>query len=229
MRRYRIASWILLILPVFNFTLAAPVATQDIHGVRVSVVDAANDRIAALQKRMEHGDPVEGSSGLSSEHNPPWSPPSDSGSDNSDGSQVYESDNSSGGVNFEEEYQNYEPSDIESDSESDHSESGNSSGGEDFEEEYQNYEPSETESDQAGDHEQIPPPDHEQGPPPDHAQSPPPDHEQGPPPDHVQSWEPQHFAATEFEDIWSKLLKGAMRPRTSGSGAVDVPKRELQD
>ncbi len=197
MRRYRIASWILLILPVFNFTLAAPVATQDIHGVRVSVVDAANDRIAALQKRMEHGDPVEGSSGLSSEHNPPWSPPSDSGSDNSDGSQVYESDNSSGG--------------------------------EDFEEEYQNYEPSETESDQAGDHEQIPPPDYEQGPPPDHAQSPPPDHEQGPPPDHVQSWEPQHFAATEFEDIWSKLLKGAMRPRLSGSGAVDVPKRELQD
>jgi hypothetical protein len=35
------ASWILLIHSIINFSLAAPVAVGDIHGVRVNVVDVA--------------------------------------------------------------------------------------------------------------------------------------------------------------------------------------------
>jgi hypothetical protein len=65
MRRYRTSSWILLIHSIINFTLAVPVTVRDIHGVRINVVDAAKDRVAVLQKRM---DPDQGqASGLTSD------------------------------------------------------------------------------------------------------------------------------------------------------------------
>ena len=71
MRRYRIVPWILLILSIIDFTLAVPVSVRDVHGVRVNAVGVAEDRIAALQKRMDddHGgesdlDPGEGNSDL---------------------------------------------------------------------------------------------------------------------------------------------------------------------
>ena len=53
MQRYRIAPWILLIFSAIYFTLAVPVPVQDIHGLRVNTADAAEDRIAALPKRMD--------------------------------------------------------------------------------------------------------------------------------------------------------------------------------
>jgi hypothetical protein len=52
MQQYRIASWILLILSIFNFTLAAPIAVQDgQHRALINAVDEAKDRTVALQQR----------------------------------------------------------------------------------------------------------------------------------------------------------------------------------
>jgi hypothetical protein len=63
------------------------------------------------------------------------------------------------------------------------------------------------------------------------------DHEQSPPhnpendEDFLPSPELQHPTGTAsmYEDLWSKLLKGSLRPRTSTSGVVDGPNRELQE
>jgi len=230
MRRYRIASWVLLILSVFDFTLAAPVAAQDIHGVRVNVVDAANDRIAALQKRMEqvyqnggvnHAGQVYQNGGENHE-------PSD-GSSAGDVNQV----NQNGGENHEpphgssagEVYQNggvnHEPSDGSSAGQVHQNE-----GGPVWDDWWFTPPPSPpphpvpfwrpspalesseigpvTASDQAGDHEQSPPPDHEQSPPPGQG------HGEDLPP----SPESQHPAAPESEGFWSKLWKGAWQAIT---------------
>src|SRR6266849_1147465 len=98
MRRYRIASWILLSLSIINFTLTAPVAVRDVHTVLVNAADAAKDRTAVLQQRMDpdedqssdltsehtsehssgHATPFSQSSGLTSEHGRPYHSESDS-------------------------------------------------------------------------------------------------------------------------------------------------------
>lgn len=52
-RRYTIALWILLILSVFHFALAAPVAPGEILAVRSKTVDVLKDGIAAWEKRMD--------------------------------------------------------------------------------------------------------------------------------------------------------------------------------
>jgi hypothetical protein len=56
MRRPTIAPQILLILSIFNFVLAAPVATPEINEVRDIAVDGAKVRMAVSEKRMEPGD-----------------------------------------------------------------------------------------------------------------------------------------------------------------------------
>jgi hypothetical protein len=59
MRRHETASQILLILSIFNFVLAAPVAVREINEVRANAVDTAKVRMAVSEKRM---DPVDQSS-----------------------------------------------------------------------------------------------------------------------------------------------------------------------
>jgi hypothetical protein len=117
MQRYRMASWILLIHSIISFTLAAPVAVRDIHGVHANV-DVAN-RIAVVQKRMDSDPDEDLSSDLTSEHRagPDRGPESDSDSEmESESDSDSDSDDSDGGEaaqQWEEEFQNYEPSDIE--------------------------------------------------------------------------------------------------------------------
>jgi len=145
MRRFRIASWILLLLSIIDFTLSVPVAVRDRdkHGVRINVVDVA-DRTAALQKRMDperqpkengpSGQP--GPPGPESEPEPEsesesqnWNQESDSESkSDSESESEPSSDDSDGGAaaaQWEEEFQNYVPSDIEDQntSEEDHHDS----------------------------------------------------------------------------------------------------------
>jgi hypothetical protein len=56
MRRYKNVARFLLTFPSSTFALAAPVAVRDIHEVRVDVVDVAEDRTAASQKRQGQSD-----------------------------------------------------------------------------------------------------------------------------------------------------------------------------
>ena len=112
------ASWILLIHSIISLTLAAPVAVRE-HGVHANVVDVAN-RIAVLQKRMDSDPDEDLSSDLTSEHRagPDRGPESDSDSEmeSESDSDYSDSDDSDGGEaaqQWEEEFQNYEPSDIE--------------------------------------------------------------------------------------------------------------------
>lgn len=49
-------SQILLILSIFNFVLAAPLAVREINGVGVNAVDAAEAGMAVSKKRMDPGD-----------------------------------------------------------------------------------------------------------------------------------------------------------------------------
>ena len=121
------------------------------------------------------------------------------------------------------------PPDSESESESDSDDSDGGEPAQQWEEEFQDYEPSDIEeesgsesdqdmSDQEVDQEES---DHEQSPPPT------PEHDQ----DFLHSAESQHPAASMYEDLWSKLLKGSesLRPRASTSGVVGAPKREFQE
>jgi hypothetical protein len=195
MRQYRIASWILLIHSIINFTLAAPVAVAGTHGVRVNVVDVAKYRMAVLQERMdENPDEGQWSSDLTSEHAAPG-PGSEPDSDSEMGSESEsepDSDDSDGGEaaqQWEEEFQNYEPSDGEEDDDQ---------GGDDNHEEDDNHEQDDSEED---------------------------DHDQ----DSPHSPESQYPGASTYEDLWSKLLKGSLRPRASTLGAVDASKRKLQE
>jgi hypothetical protein len=91
---------------------------------------------------------------------------------------------------WEEEFQNYKPSDIEDEG---HEEDNN----EEDNHEDDNHEGDDSEED-------------------DHMRNPPHSPE-------------SHPAASTFDDIWSKLLKGLMRPRASTSGAIDASKRGLQE
>lgn len=57
MRRHtEIASQILLILSIFNFVLAAPIAVQERNEVHVNAVDIAKVGMVASEKRMDPGD-----------------------------------------------------------------------------------------------------------------------------------------------------------------------------
>ena len=55
MRRYTIAFWILLILSVSHFALAAPVAVGEILEVRSIMMDVAGDGMDSWEKRMDSG------------------------------------------------------------------------------------------------------------------------------------------------------------------------------
>jgi hypothetical protein len=188
MRRHRIASWILLIHSIINFTVAAPVAVGDINGVRVNVVDVTKDRMAVLHKRMNDDGQ---SSDLTSEHGEPGpdpDPESDSDSDSdSDSSDSDDSDGGEAAQQWEEEFQNYEPEEMDEDEDD---------GEEDNHEE--------------DDHEED---DHDHDSDKD-------DSEQSPP----HSPESQYPAASTCEDLWSKILKGPLRPRTPTSGACGCAK-----
>lgn len=128
MQRSRILfSWILLIYSIINFTLAAPIGVRDIHGVRVNVADVAENRIEVLQKRMDPDEGQSSASDLTSEHKAPAPPvpepdsemESESESESELESDSDDSDDSDGGEaaqQWEEEFQNYEPSDIEEES-----------------------------------------------------------------------------------------------------------------
>jgi hypothetical protein len=196
MRRYWIAFWILLTHSIINFTLAAPVAVRDIHGVRVNV-DVAEDRITVLQKRMDSDE--EWSSDLTSEHGAPGPDPDPEPDSDSDSD-----------------------SEMESDSESDSDDSDGGEAAQQWEEEFENYESEEEEEGHEEDeNEEENHENHEE----DGSDSGEEDHEQSP----LHSPASQHPAASMYEDLWSKLLKGPLRPRTSTSGAVDATKREFQE
>lgn len=219
MRRYRITLWIILILSIIDFTLAVPVSVRDIHGVRVNVVGEAVDRIAALEKRMDNDggesdldDAGGGSEGGSSE------------SDLHVGGGERLSDDDGGewasDVTSEHErpYNGRPESGPESESESEYeieieteSESGSDpdgdDGGENGGEAVEEVEPENNEN-QVDQHQ----PDEEHQGSDDEAH----DQEQSPP----HSPELQHPAASTYEDLWSKLLKDSLRPRTSTSGVA---------
>ena len=224
MRWYILASWILLILSIIDFTRAVPIAGLDIHGVRIDMADVAEDnKMAALQKRM---DPDEHQvSDLTSEHGSPEPAPapapepnSESGSNPDSDSDSYNSDGGGAAAHWEEEFQNYNPSDIEeglgsnsgSDSESS-SDSDNSGGGEGaahWEEEFQNYNPSDMEEGDMSDQEEHQDSSDNEGD--DHRQSPP-----GSPAPEV-----PHPAASTYEGLWREVFEGFLRPRTSPYGAM---------
>jgi len=173
--------------------------------VRVNVVDVAKDRTtvlqkAVLQKRMDDDDDDDDDqnheSDLTSEHGPPGpdpEPESESESDSDSDSDSSDSDGGEAAGQWEEEYQNYEPSDMEED---------------DQEEDNQDDQNEDNQDDQDDS-----------------------DQDDSDEDDHEQSLESQHPAASEsiYEDLWNKLLEGSLRPRTSTSGAVDAPKRELHE
>lgn len=211
MRQYRIASWILLIHSIINFTLAAPVVVGDINRVRVNVVHVAKDGMAVLRERMDHNeDPDDGqSSDLTSEHGPPGPGPESESESNSE--MVSESDSNSEMV-----------SESESESESDDSDGGEAA--QQWEEELQNYEPSDAEEEDEGHEEDSNEEDNHEDDNHEGDDSEEDDHKQGPP----QSPE-SHPAASTYDDLWSKILKGSMRPRDSTSGAIDASKGELQE
>lgn len=209
MRQYRIASWILLIHSIINFTLVAPVAVGDINKVRVNVVDVAKDRMAVLRERMDHNeDPDDDlSSDLTSEHGPPGPGPESESDSNSE--MVSESGSSS---------------EMVSESESDPDDSDGGEAAQQWEEEFQNYEPSDTEEEDEGHEEDNNEEDNNEDDNHEGNDSEEDDHEQSPP----QSPE-SHPAASTNDDLWSKLLKGSMRPRASTSVSIDVSKRGLQE
>jgi hypothetical protein len=99
LRRHWKASWILLVLSIINFTLAAPVAVRDIHRehANLDAVDVAEVRMAVLQKCIDPD--VDQSSDLTSEHEASYpgpksgsepEPESESDSDDSDGGDAAE-------------------------------------------------------------------------------------------------------------------------------------------
>jgi hypothetical protein len=55
MRGFKIVSLTLLILPIFSFVLAAPVAVREINEVRVNAVEVAKVGMATSEKRMDPG------------------------------------------------------------------------------------------------------------------------------------------------------------------------------
>ncbi|KAI0280954.1 hypothetical protein BGY98DRAFT_932380 [Russula aff. rugulosa BPL654] len=55
MRGFKTVSLILLILPIFSFVLAAPVAVREINEVRVNAVEVAKVGMATSEKRMDPG------------------------------------------------------------------------------------------------------------------------------------------------------------------------------
>jgi hypothetical protein len=241
MRRYMIASWILFILSIINFTLAAPVAVRDINGVRINTEDVAKDSMAEMQKRMDPDEPDEDQrSDLTSEHGEPGpgpgpDPDSDPGPESEGDNEYDDDDNDNDDDNDdddddddddEEEQEGYEPdpephSDSNSDSNSNSdSDSHDSDGGDaaaQWEEVFQNYQQEDIgdnqDNQQEEDHEHV-----EQGPPDS------PDHDD----DFLQRPESQHPATFINEDLWSKLLEGSLKPRTSISGLVDSSKKDLQ-
>lgn len=56
MRRYTISFWILLILSVFHFALAAPVAVREMLEVRSNAEDVVKGAIATWEKRVKSND-----------------------------------------------------------------------------------------------------------------------------------------------------------------------------
>lgn len=123
------AFWILLIHFIINFTLGAPVAVGDIHRVHANVVNVAKDGIAVLQKRMDpdggsssdltsdHGLGAPGPEPESSEPEPESESESESESELESDSDSDDSDGGEAAQQWEEEFQNYEPSDIEEEDE----------------------------------------------------------------------------------------------------------------
>ncbi|KAF8490849.1 hypothetical protein F5888DRAFT_1892444 [Russula emetica] len=73
MRRHKIASQILLILSIFNFVLAAPVAVREINEVRVNAVDTAKVRMAVSEKRMDPEDQSSTNAGYLTNEEVSWS------------------------------------------------------------------------------------------------------------------------------------------------------------
>ena len=53
MRRYKIVACIILILSVFSFVLAAPVAVQEVRDTRADAVDDGGNVIIGLGERAE--------------------------------------------------------------------------------------------------------------------------------------------------------------------------------
>jgi len=214
MRRYRIASWIFLILSILNFSYFTPAAPVDVHGLRVNTVGVAKDRVAMVQKRM---DPDEGyASDQTSEHGSPGPGPEPEPEPGSDEEPEPESDGESDEepeLESDEEHNWPEMPQFPSDSDSDSGSDSDSAAAEQAVEEYYGElsDAEDAEGDQG--HHESGSEDYAPSPPP----SPPP-----PSPGHqdgglLHSPESQHPAASIYEDLWNDL-KGSLRPRTSTSG-----------
>ena len=222
MRRYRIAFWTILILSIIDFTIAVPVSVRGIHGVRVNMVGVVEDRITALEKRMD---------------NDGGEPDPDDARGESDSSESEEDLGVGGGEQFSDDDGGELPSDVSSeherpyhggpqsetgsntdplagsawDSGSDDDGSVNGGGAAEVVDEEQE-EQEEQEDQHQSDEEEDPQSDVEDQGSSDEAE----DHEQS----HPQSPELQHPAASTYEDLWSKLLKDSLRPRASTSEAA---------
>jgi hypothetical protein len=59
MRRYKIVPWVLLIISIINFTLAAPVVLREIRHACVDVIDVREDAIPAVTRSEKQNDELE--------------------------------------------------------------------------------------------------------------------------------------------------------------------------
>jgi hypothetical protein len=217
MRWHKIASQILLILSIFNFVLAAPVAVREINEVRVDAVDVAKVWMAASEKRMDPGDRSSTNAGyLTDESVIEWNTISSdstaSGSESDSDTATSRPPSSPGShPGSTDDSPSHPPADNPSPSPPSHpGPAGN---------------PPPSPPSPPGPPVGNPPPL-----PPGPAGNPPPSHSvptmdvHSPP-----SAEPQHPGAPEFENFFGKLMKGKFKRRISGYGPVNVVQRVLQD
>ncbi|KAN0116317.1 hypothetical protein V8E52_005936 [Russula decolorans] len=217
MRRYKIASQILLILSIFNFVLAVPVAVREIDEVRVNAVDAAKVGTAASEKRMDPGDQSSTNVGyLTDVSATEWN----TISSDSAGSKFSELDDTATSRPTLPTGSPHPGSPDDSPPPP-----GPPAGNPPPSHSVPTDDPPPSQPGPAGD----PPPSHsvsKDDPPPSQpgpAGNPPPSHPVSPTDDHSPpSAEPKQPGASEFEDFLDKLVKGRFKRRISGSGPGNV-------
>jgi hypothetical protein len=245
MRRYMIVFWILLILSVFHFALAAPIAVGEILEVRSNSADVLKDGVAAWEKRMDRWSSNEANrkpndNEPGSDSDPDGVPDSESplevdyesgqtesdargpdryynnplGDDlnyDSDFGESAESDNSNDGANSDDSNDSSKSDDSDDGAKSDNSNDGAKSDDSDDGND-NNSDDGSHNSGYDGDSEDSEDSDLQSG----HGSAPSP----GP--------KPERPAILEHITNFAKKLKGLFKRRSSGSGAMGAPKRELQ-
>ncbi len=231
MRRYMIASWILVILSVFHFTLGAPLPIPEIQKVCSDEVNVAQDEKSVWEKRMDAGsgsnDPIDSESGSNyptdsdSAHEGDGRGEEHAGYSTDEGHNGYGADSDKESTNEEHKTDPYDADDDENDD-------GNDGDGGEHEYDYMvDYSSADsdahTDSDARHDSESL----HDYSSSGEHHSDSDDPHDSEAAGTPEASPEHPPVSGFESEKYLAKLLKGALlRPRTSGSGAVDAPEWE---